>query len=307
MNGSAVSGDFASKISYKTSEYFYIRNAQGDIIGLVDENGTQVVSYTYDTWGKLISIDGSLKDSVGVKNPYRYRGYRYDTETGLYYLQSRYYNPDWGRFINADAEVGKVGTLISHNMFAYCLNNPVNMSDPLGHMPTWAKWAIGAAVVVAIIAVVVLAPEVVVVAAELASDVGAELAAGVVAVGTEIEEASPRIEEATSKLKEVASKAENYILKESQYNDHIIARHGATSTQYLSKSKFASNFDVKKGIDVALKSAKSLIRPNTNGRSGYIVEHTFDNIIGYNNKGRGVYTMKAVIDEVGKIVTVFPK
>ena len=113
-------------------EYFYIRNLQGDIIGLIDKNGTEVVSYTYDTWGKPISIEGSLKDTVGVKNPYRYRGYRYDTETGLYYLNARYYNPEWGRFINADEYVGQVGTLLSSNMFAYCLNNPVNLHDPSG-------------------------------------------------------------------------------------------------------------------------------------------------------------------------------
>ncbi|MGY0373099.1 hypothetical protein [Clostridium sp. JNZ J1-5] len=75
------------------TEYYYIRNAQGDIIGLYDKTRAQVVSYTYDSWGKLISSDGSLKDSVGIKNPYRYRGYRYDNETGLYYLQSCYYSP----------------------------------------------------------------------------------------------------------------------------------------------------------------------------------------------------------------------
>lgn len=67
LNGAVVSGDYESKISYKTDEYYYIRNAQDDIIGLIDKNGTQVVSYTYDSWGKLISIGGSLKDSVGVK------------------------------------------------------------------------------------------------------------------------------------------------------------------------------------------------------------------------------------------------
>ncbi|EYE87111.1 hypothetical protein Q428_15270, partial [Fervidicella metallireducens AeB] len=111
-------------------EYYYIRNAQGDIIGLLDSTGTQVVSYTYDSWGKLISIDGSLKDSVGVKNPYRYRGYRYDTEAGMYYLNSRYYNPDLGRFINSDSITGVAGELLSHNAFAYCMNNVVNMDDP---------------------------------------------------------------------------------------------------------------------------------------------------------------------------------
>ena len=113
-------------------EYFYIRNLQGDIIGLIDKNGTEVVSYTYDTWGKLISIEGSLKDIVGVKNPYRYRGYRYDTETGLYYLQSRYYNAEWGRFINADGIIGHTGELLNHNLFAYCKNNPKNASDSTG-------------------------------------------------------------------------------------------------------------------------------------------------------------------------------
>lgn len=133
------------------TEYFYIRNAQGDIIGLIDKTGTQVVSYTYDSWGKPFpevkdingnvlptsGITGSLASTVGVKNPYRYRGYRYDTETGLYYLQSRYYNPEWGRFINADALGGSVGELLSHNVFAYCKNNPISMSDEDGFRPIY--------------------------------------------------------------------------------------------------------------------------------------------------------------------------
>ena len=127
------------------NNYYYIRNAQGDIIGLIDGTGTQVVSYTYDTWGKLISISGSLKDTVGVLNPYRYRGYRYDTETGFYYLQSRYYNPEWGRFINADATCGEIGDLLSHNIFAYCNNNSVNTSDPTGHFAL-SIWLLGEAI-----------------------------------------------------------------------------------------------------------------------------------------------------------------
>ena len=128
------SGNILS-MNLNNTEYYYLKNAQGDIIGLTDNTGTQVVSYTYDSWGKLISIDGTLKDTVGVKNPYRYRGYRYDTETGLYYLQSRYYNPEWGRFINTDSELGNTGELLGHNIFAYCKNNSVNLEDPMG--TTW--------------------------------------------------------------------------------------------------------------------------------------------------------------------------
>ena len=118
-------------------QYFYIRNAQSDIIGIINSIGKQVVTYTYDTWGKLISITGDK--ALGEKNPYRYRGYRYDTETGYYYLQSRYYNPEWGRFLNADAIGGSIGELLSHNTFAYCNNNPVNAKDPNGFRPIYTQ------------------------------------------------------------------------------------------------------------------------------------------------------------------------
>lgn len=71
---------------------------------------------------------------VGYKNPYRYRGYRYDSETYLYYLQSRYYNPEFGRFINADGILGATGELLSHNMFIYCGNNPIMREDENGYL-----------------------------------------------------------------------------------------------------------------------------------------------------------------------------
>ncbi|OMH22136.1 cell wall associated protein [Clostridium pasteurianum] len=146
-------GDLIS-MNLSGTEYYYIRNVQGDIIGLFDKNGTQVVSYTYDTWGKLISTTGTLASTVGAKNPYRYRGYRYDGETGLYYLNARYYNAEWGRFINADAYGGNVGNLLSHNVFAYCMNNPVNMSDPSGQWGIPALLSVAARVVATVIATV---------------------------------------------------------------------------------------------------------------------------------------------------------
>ena len=122
--------------SYNGAKYYYIRNLQSDIIGILDNSGNQVVSYMYDSWGKLLSIDGSAKDTIGVQNPFRYRGYYYDTETELYYLNSRYYDPMVGRFLNADSVVPNVGGNIKgYNVFIYCVNNPVNMVDSSGHYP----------------------------------------------------------------------------------------------------------------------------------------------------------------------------
>ena len=114
------------------AKYYYIRNGQNDIIGILDSAGTQVVSYVYDSWGKLISTTGTSAATVGVQNPFRYRGYYYDTETGLYYLNSRYYDPCTGRFLNADAAIGTNSDLSSYNLFTYCGNNPVNRIDPSG-------------------------------------------------------------------------------------------------------------------------------------------------------------------------------
>ena len=91
-----------ASVTYNGVKYFYLKNAQGDVTGLVNASGTQVVSYTYDPWGAPMSTDGTMASTLGAANPLRYRGYVYDTETGLYYLNSRYYNPVWGRFINAD-------------------------------------------------------------------------------------------------------------------------------------------------------------------------------------------------------------
>ena len=128
-------------MTYNGSEYFYLTYLQDDVTGLADASGATVVSYTYDTWGKLISTTSSMATALGVKNPFRYRGYRYDTETGLYYLQSLYYNPESGRFINADdAEVLNLtnGQLISPNLFTYCNNNPVNDTDPSGYISIWS-------------------------------------------------------------------------------------------------------------------------------------------------------------------------
>ena len=134
-------------MKYNNTLYYYVLNAQGDVVRIVDSSRNTVASYTYDPWGKIISSSGTLADI----NPLRYRGYYYDSETGFYYLQSRYYDPEIGRFINADSYASTDATgLLSTNMFAYCENDPVNKSDPTGEVaPILVAMAGGALVGIA--------------------------------------------------------------------------------------------------------------------------------------------------------------
>jgi len=111
--------------------YYYIVNVQGDVLAIVDSNGANAATYEYDPYGKVLSASGNLANV----NPLRYRGYIYDSESQLYYLQSRYYDPETGRFINADDYVTTGRELLSNNMFAYCYNNPAVRTDPSGEFP----------------------------------------------------------------------------------------------------------------------------------------------------------------------------
>ena len=116
-------------VQYDGVDYFYVLNAQGDVLAIVDGNGANAAVYTYNAWGNVMS---SSSGALAQYNPLRYRGYVYDQETELYYLQSRYYNPEWGRFINADGLIATGQGLTGYNMFAYCGNNPVNRKDASG-------------------------------------------------------------------------------------------------------------------------------------------------------------------------------
>jgi len=151
-------GNFIEGAEY-SGIYYYVVNPQGDVIGLLDEDGNLVVEYVYDAWGAVREVHASGYYSYLARyNPLRYRGYVYDVETGLYYLQSRYYNPEMGRFINADGVVSGVGgQVLGYNMFAYCFNNPVNMDDSSGNWPSWNTIWKAAAIVATVVAVVAVA------------------------------------------------------------------------------------------------------------------------------------------------------
>ena len=119
--------------SVDSTTYYYITNFRGDVCGIATDYGGVIAMYEYNAWGELVYMDDYTALGIASINPLRYRGYVYDRETGLYYLQSRYYDPEIGRFINADAFAATGQGLTGNNMFAYCGNNPVGMVDSGGY------------------------------------------------------------------------------------------------------------------------------------------------------------------------------
>ena len=192
-------------LKYGATTYLYRKDTQGNIIALICEDGAIVARYLYDAWGKVSVVDnnGSLISDVkhiGNLNPFRYRGYYYDTETGLYFLKTRYYDPAIGRFMTIDGiEYLDPETINGLNLYAYCNNNPVMNIDPNGSK--WWHWVVGivlvAATTVAMVATAGLAATIIGVSSGVATGmtIGAGVAtaaAGIVNLGIQ---ASQGIEE----------------------------------------------------------------------------------------------------------------
>ena len=127
-----------TSFKYGGTMYYYVKNLQGDIVKIINQAGTVYASYVYDAWGNIKSVSGDT--TLRELNPFRYRGYVYDSESGLYYLQSRYYDPFTGRFINADVYCDTAtGSPLSANMFAYCENNAIMKYDVTGKDAWWIQ------------------------------------------------------------------------------------------------------------------------------------------------------------------------
>lgn len=117
-----------------------------NILGIIDSNKTIVVKYNYNAYGEKLSTTGN--PYIGSKNPFRYKGYYYDDETNLYYCNSRYYVAEWCRWLIPDSvEYLESDNINGLNLYCYCNNNPVMYFDGDGHMPQWAQWLIGGAVI----------------------------------------------------------------------------------------------------------------------------------------------------------------
>lgn len=129
----------------KTATYFYVRDTLENILGVIDSAGNLVVQYAYNAWGKIQSITGTLATTIGEYNPFRYKGYHFDSDTGMYYCHTRYYVPDWCRWLCADGVIGfDPFGLFDQNLYCYCGNDPVNYFDPTGHSAILIGLIIGA-------------------------------------------------------------------------------------------------------------------------------------------------------------------
>ncbi len=137
-------------LSLNEKEYFYERDTRGVINRIIDKIGSVLIEYKYDDWGKPTWTTNNTTEANELLelNPFMYKGYFYDKNTGLYYLNTRYYDPELGRFINADKEVGTVNNTMGMNLYAYCRCNPISYADENGNWPQWlTKVCIGVAVI----------------------------------------------------------------------------------------------------------------------------------------------------------------
>ena len=140
---------------YSGRDFYYVKNAFGDVTTVVDWYGDVFAKYVYDAFGNCTITQDT--NGIGTHNPIRYRSYYYDTETGLYYLKTRYYDPEIGRFISPDStKYLDPESIHGLNLYAYCLNNPVMYVDETGTMPKWAKWVVGGLAITGLIVATVL-------------------------------------------------------------------------------------------------------------------------------------------------------
>ena len=130
--------DSVCGIIYNDEPYYFQKNLQGDIVGIVDKDAKVVAKYSYDAWGVCTVTSDNSNVGIANVNMFRYRGYYYDFEIGMYYLWSRYFDPSIGRFINSDnPDIFVLYSVIENNLYTYCLNNPINNRDEKGRLATW--------------------------------------------------------------------------------------------------------------------------------------------------------------------------
>ena len=237
-------------------EYLFVKNIQGDILHVYNSAGKKLVSYVYDAWGNIISTTYSNGGGTSAArfNPFTYRGYYRDSETGMYYLNSRYYNPKMGRFISADTT--DVLSLPYHhpgqyNLFSYCNNNPVNDIDDDGQLSWLAKIAIGAAAIAVGVGVTVLTGGAALPA--LVAGVKAACVAGAISAGTSAATTAVRSAVSGDSFSTVVQKSANAAVD--GFADGFMAGGIAAGASQVASGgfKIAANLGAKTGRNGRIK------------------------------------------------------
>ena len=293
--------DSVCGILYNDTPYYFVKNLQGDVISIVNSNAQTVAKYTYDAWG----VCTITQDSVGIANinPFRYRGYYYDEEIELYYLQSRYYDPKTGKFISSDDAVYGLMTTneSARNIFCYCHNNAVNMIDKDGHaaanivggiiggvigallgyivaealgLKGWKKWAlIGAVTIAGAVLGAILGPYI----AKASKHV-------INVINSGIRKASNAAFKAASKVKKFT----------------VSSKHLSNAGGRYAKFATTKQSQVQSWVSQALKSPNAAFHPN--GSGSYYIITDMGKAIGT----KGERLIKVVFDTAGKIWTAYP-
>ena len=275
--------------------YYYVLNLQGDVVKLIHYipgfEYESVATYEYDAWGNIVSSSGRLAEI----NPLRYRGYYYDNETGFYYLQSRYYNPAIHRWINSDSLIGQAENIQGTNLFSYCFNNPVNMTDSTGNWPKLST--IFAAVAVAAVAVAAVAVTVATcgAAAPALAVAGGSIAGGIsagsVATGAMLAAGASAAAAATTAV------AEKAVEKVTKRNNSVYALIDDSDTvQYVGRTNDIERRRKAHGINPArsglrmeiLASGLNLAEARALEQAGMAYYHTINTANKMNNQINGI-------------------
>ena len=245
--------------SYELDEwdtFFFEKNLQGDIVAVYSSSGLKLVTYTYDAWGnQTVKYWNGGGSTAAQYNPFRYRGYYYDTDLRMYYLQSRYYDAKICRFISPDSVsyLGANGDLTSYNLYSYCSNNPVNFVDPSGHAidTIWDAISLGFSIVE-----VVTNPYDIWAWIGLAGDV-VDLIPFVLGVGETVDaiRICAKVNDAFDAADDVIDVAK-FILKNSDTASDLKKATGAYEIIFASGKNYVGKGGFKRAIDSAISHAK---------------------------------------------------
>lgn len=278
----------------KTAMYFYVRDVLESILGIIDKNGNLVVQYAYNAWGKPESIIGTLATTVGEHNPFRYKGYHFDSDTGMYYCHTRYYVPDWCRWLNADniAYVSFVD-LTQTNLFVYCGNNPIIYCDANGtkkHKSSMWKFWVSVGIVVGLSIAVALTGGTILAAAAVGAGVG--LAASAVSGTIEAKRNGGDVSEA------IAEKSLSYTIT-----------GGLSTVMPVLGLHLAGLITANMAIGTADYGISCLIDGETPTMSGLANVLTTSLLIGsslglgYNAPSTLMGTRSLIVDKIGSVIT----